>query len=450
MATIDLQKLARLKQTLIAQRRGPEAFLVQQLLDMFRGVATVAVKGDAGPQGEQGPKGDEGDVGPRGPAGPRGVQGPAGIQGQQGPEGRVGPRGLPGPAGEPGPRGYTGPEGPQGGPDTGEQIVEKINRSDALIRSDKIENPPTITRVREMPTISIFGNGRGGGRGPGMPKMEIIVNGVSYGQDIRKIYFSGDGLTATRNADGVMTINVEGTAPPAGNSDFVDNEAPSGSINGINDTFALSDTPHASGYLLVFLNGQHMAAGVDFNLSGNNLVFVSPIDAAFSGLPFVAFYVVTPDDITFVSDETPGGTINGSNDTFTLAGTPTSGSLMLFMNGQFLTQGVDYTVSGSTITFASPPVAGLAGKPFKAYYRTADGSNINFADNETPSGSINGSNTNFTLAHNPSPDASVILFLNGQQLTQGVDFTVSGTTITFAIAPDAGFSGLPFKAFYRY
>lgn len=300
-----------------------------------------------------------------------------------------------------------------------------------------------------MPNISIFPGRPGGGRSS-TPQMEVIVNGVNYGQDIRKILFTGDGVSATRNADGVITINFEGTAAPPGASDFVDNEQPTGTIDGIEDTFALSDTPDADGYLLVFLNGAFQAEGVDYNLVGTNIVFVAPPDAGFSGLPFVAFYVVTPDDIVFVSDETPGGTINGSNDTFTLAGTPTAGSLMLFINGAFLTEDVDYTLSGSTITFASPPVLGLAGTPFKAFYRTDDGSSVNFADNETPSGTINGSNGAFTLAHNPSPDASIVLFLNGAQLTQGVDFTVSGTTINFSTPPDAGFSGLPFKAFYRY
>lgn len=73
-----------------------------------------------------------------------------------------------------------------------------------------------------------------------------------------------------------------------------------------------------------------------------------------------------------------------------------------------------------------------------------------FVDNETPGGSINGSNTAFTLAHAPNPAASLILILNGQYLTQGVDYTLSTTNITMTTAPDAGFSGLPFKAFYRY
>jgi hypothetical protein len=55
----------------------------------------------------------------------------------------------------------------------------------------------------------------------------------------------------------------------------------------------------------------------------------------------------------FVDNETPSGTINGVNDTFTLAFTPVVGSEHLFKNGLRMKSGVsnDYTISGATITF---------------------------------------------------------------------------------------------------
>lgn len=71
----------------------------------------------------------------------------------------------------------------------------------------------------------------------------------------------------------------------------------------------------------------------------------------------------------------------------------------------------------------------------------------NFANGETPSGLINGTNTVFNLAHNPSPDASLQLFLNGALQELGVDYTLSGATITFADAP---LTGSPLLAYYRY
>lgn len=63
-----------------------------------------------------------------------------------------------------------------------------------------------------------------------------------------------------------------------------------------------------------------------------------------------------------------------------------------------------------------------------------------FVNNETPSGSINGSNTSFTLASSPNPATSLELRLNGQILKSGSgnDFTLSDATITMVAAPASG------------
>jgi len=62
----------------------------------------------------------------------------------------------------------------------------------------------------------------------------------------------------------------------------------------------------------------------------------------------------------FVTEETPSGTINGSNTTFTLANTPTSGTVKLYLNGvrQKSGAGNDYTISTNTITMTTAPVSG--------------------------------------------------------------------------------------------
>jgi len=67
------------------------------------------------------------------------------------------------------------------------------------------------------------------------------------------------------------------------------------------------------------------------------------------------------------------------------------------------------------------------------------GSGVTFADTEVPSGTVNGANTVFTLANAPSPAASLVLFLNGvAQRPAGVDYTLSGLTITYVTAPLTG------------
>ncbi len=67
------------------------------------------------------------------------------------------------------------------------------------------------------------------------------------------------------------------------------------------------------------------------------------------------------------------------------------------------------------------------------------------ANNETPSGNINGSNVTFTLAHTPI-DGSLDLRLAGIYMTVDIDYTISGDTITFVNAPSIG----PMRAFYDY
>lgn len=58
--------------------------------------------------------------------------------------------------------------------------------------------------------------------------------------------------------------------------------------------------------------------------------------------------------------EVPSGTIDGSNAVFTLANTPLSGKLLLFLNGLLQDEGGsdDFTISGATITFNSAPLSG--------------------------------------------------------------------------------------------
>lgn len=60
----------------------------------------------------------------------------------------------------------------------------------------------------------------------------------------------------------------------------------------------------------------------------------------------------------FVQRETPSGTINGTNTSFTLSTTPIIGTEEVYLNGLAQYQTEDYTISGATITYLVAPVAG--------------------------------------------------------------------------------------------
>ena len=74
---------------------------------------------------------------------------------------------------------------------------------------------------------------------------------------------------------------------------------------------------------------------------------------------------------------------------------------------------------------------------------------VNFADEEVPAGTIDGTNTSFTLNFSPNPPKSLQLFLNGVlQKPGGVDYTLtSGNVVIYTAAPSSGSSHL---AWYRY
>ena len=61
---------------------------------------------------------------------------------------------------------------------------------------------------------------------------------------------------------------------------------------------------------------------------------------------------------SFVFNETPTGLVNGSNVTYTLANTPTAGTVQVFLNGSLQEAGAgnDYTISTNTITYLTAPV----------------------------------------------------------------------------------------------
>ncbi len=77
-------------------------------------------------------------------------------------------------------------------------------------------------------------------------------------------------------------------------------------------------------------------------------------------------------DNVWVDNETPAGTIDGINTTFTLAGTPNpTGGLMLFFNGILLYQGTGYTLNGNQITMQSGYIPQVNTPPdqFVAWYQ---------------------------------------------------------------------------------
>jgi hypothetical protein len=92
-----------------------------------------------------------------------------------------------------------------------------------------------------------------------------------------------------------------------------------------------------------------------------NLVFAGPASGAAAQPTFRALVAADLPAGTTAAPvrETPSGTLNGSNRTFTLSFTPNpSASLLLFLNGVEQDQSTWYTISASTITYTIAPESG--------------------------------------------------------------------------------------------
>jgi hypothetical protein len=144
----------------------------------------------------------------------------------------------------------------------------------------------------------------------------------------------------------------------------------------------------------------------------------------------------------FVDAERPFGSVDGTNNAFTLSVNPSPAmSLHLYRNGLLQKAGLDFNLSGSGITFV-PAAIPASGDLLQAWYRTAaaTASPIYFVDGEIPSGVVNGINLIFTLENVPNPTSSLQLFRNGVLLRADVDYIISGTNVTFTTAaiPQSG------------
>ncbi len=94
-----------------------------------------------------------------------------------------------------------------------------------------------------------------------------------------------------------------------------------------------------------------------------------------------------------VSSVAVSGTLDGTNAVFTLAqAPPAADNLDLFLSGLYQTPGIDYTLSGSTVTFTPPPASTdvIAAKISTGTGSGGGSAGTPFAS--SPIGSIDGSN----------------------------------------------------------
>ena len=190
--------------------------------------------------------------------------------------------------------------------------------------------------------------------------------------------------------------------------------------NGSNTIFTLSVSTDTE-KTFVYLNGILQTPTTDYSVSNTTLTFVTapPSDNA---IEVRSFDIPSVADLTVTSDNYIA---NGTQTTFTLSTSLSSDTTSLvFLNGITQIPTTDYGISGSTLTFVSAPANGTK---VQVTSFTAE-------DISTTTYTGNGSNTEFTLG-TTSTTSKTIVSINGVTQTPVDDYSVSGTTLIFAVAP---------------
>ena len=303
----------------------------------------------------------------------------------------------------------------------------------------------TISQVRQSTTQgSGSGSSGGSGSGSGYATLPINISDVTnLSSDLSTINTSittlnteiaalgAPAITALTNTVNSLSSTVTGlTTTVSGNTTSLSTLTTT--VTGLNATVTgLSTTVSGNSSSITTLNGS--VSGITTNVSGlttsvNTLnTEVATINATLGSMSSTA------GGLSFIDAATPTGTVNGTNAAFTLSGTPyPAASLSVYRNGLLQAAGVDFTLAGTTVTFLGSSIPQV-GDIVQTFFRVnASGPTVTFVDAETPGGSVNGTNLAFTLVYTPNPAASVKLYKNGLLMSQGNDYTISGSTITFA------------------
>lgn len=235
----------------------------------------------------------------------------------------------------------------------------------------------------------------------------------------------------TDNSTTLATTAFVKTA--AGAQSVVDNEVPSGTINGSNVTFTLVSTP-ATNSLNLYKNGIRLKpGGADYTLSGNTITFVTapPTGAVLLADYNISSTVYSVGTNSVIIGEVPSGSVNGSNTTFTFARAYIAGSVEVFINGVSqlrTTHFTETTPASGIITMSDAP---LTGDVIQVNYQF----NLNPSSNADTVDGIHAStiataNQLFPLNANgkyTTPNVSLSV-INSNFTVQGVRFTTTSST----------------------
>jgi len=217
-------KQKRRLQTIRNPVLGIQTMLTQEVVDKTLKDTAILV----GPKGDKGDKGEQGFIGPRGPAGPKGVQGEKGEKGERG---QMGPQGVRGDDGEKGEKGDKGEDG----------HIKEVSPQEVR---DLLE------LLQEGEKLSI-------------PAIEGLAEALEELSKWRKEFGESNNL----GGGGGFTSPIY---------NFIDDETPTGTVDGNNTVFGLARLPHR-GSVKVYRGGSRQRVTEDYTLSSDHRVITFTI-----------------------------------------------------------------------------------------------------------------------------------------------------------------------------
>lgn len=237
----------------------------------------------------------------------------------------------------------------------------------------------------------------------------------------------GSNVTMTYNSGRIRIASVSG-----GSGSLINafQEVPSGTVDGVNAVFTLTQTPQTADALQVFVDGVLRNKTTSWTISGNTITFTAG-NIPSTGQSVYAFYA---GDSVKAVQETPTGTIDGVNDTFTLSSTPINAtSLLVYIDGIEI-DASEWTLTGPTLVF-DPGAIPSTGQNLYCFYLTAGVPVGMFAGSQyfVEQVTLNPAQAaakQVTLTYTPAVANQVTLdVIEGGPQFYGDDFTVSGSVL---------------------
>ena len=245
----------------------------------------------------------------------------------------------------------------------------------------------------------------------------VASAGANLGANVSNLYVGGGGASQILSTDG--SGNLTWIAQPTAVI-TVDNFTG----NGAQTVFTLSTTPASINQTVVNYNGAFQLRSA-YTLTGPNITF-SEAPANGSLIEVTSTIGATSGAGAFVTRTYTG---NGVATTYTVTSGVTVSSVLVTENGLVQTPTVDYTISGSTLTFVAAPASNVAIQVRELA--------ISIATTNAPvyrAYTGNGVANTFTITSGLTAN-SLIVAENGIIQRPTTDYSVSGSNVVFINAP---------------